>query len=131
MKMWTLFDHVTSATYTFTTNPNKMDSPINTKQLQSLPHYWSPRTWKTPTMPSQWSFGGNLYTDTEYNSLLDWMTRKHELQVNDHLSRVFSFLPRQIEFTDVRSRKYPWKHTYTVSGFLTVQYGMSHPGGLG
>lgn len=120
-------DLVTSETYTFKVNPSAMEPPTNQKQLESLPHYASPRTRKTPTLPREWSFSGTCRGESVHLELLDWFSRKHELQITDHLGRTFKFLPRVPEFREVRSRQEPWKFDYIIRGILTEQAG----GGLG
>lgn len=121
MSQWTMTDLVTSATYTFSFNPNRMDPVMNPKALESLPHLTSPRTWKSRTAPREWTFSGTCRGQQTHLDLLDWFTRKHELQITDHLGRTFKILPKEIEFRERRSRHEPWKFDYTVRGLLTEQ----------
>lgn len=127
MSQWQMQDMVTSATYTFKYNPDSMDPPVNPKRLETMPHFSSPRTWKPRTVPREYTFSGVVYDEDTLLEFTDWFGRKHELQITDHLGRVFRILPTGVEFRERRSRKHPWKHVYTVRGFLTRQLG----GGIG
>jgi hypothetical protein len=121
--MWDLTDLVTSATYTFRTNPNKMDRLFSDKQITTYPSSDGPLTIRTPPAPYEWSFGGNCRGKAMHDEFLDWFSRKHELRVSDHLSREFTILPILFSPTERRSHSEPWRFEYTVRSLMTDQYG--------
>jgi hypothetical protein len=127
MLMWTLTDLANATTYALPINPSTMDRPFNPKNLTTLPGAGCARTVKATPIPQEWSFGGKCRGKPMHDALLDWATRGHEIQVADHLGRTFRILPTRIEFRELRSRREPWRFTYTMRGLLTRQVG----GGIG
>lgn len=127
--MWTLTDLTTSDVYTFPINPNKMDRIVAQKSLTTYPSTYGTNegagilTLRTPPSTFEWSFSGNLRGQQMHDDLLEWCGRKHELRVNDHLEREFTILPIVFLPVDKRSRREPWRFTYTIRSLMTDQYG--------
>jgi hypothetical protein len=58
-----------------------------------------------------------------HDDLIDWVGRKREIEISDHMSRSFYIVPIRIDFTDRRSAVEPWRFTYEVRALMTQHYG--------
>lgn len=74
---------------------------------------------KGTTMPKV-SFSGNVYTEQQYDILLAEV-EKDLSQLTDDRSVVYSIYWESFTLSRVRSHKYPWKHSYNLSGYV-LQY---------
>lgn len=116
---WTFFDPTNNETYTFLANPTS-DSP-NYAKTETYNATTSPNgtivIYEGADQPTVWSVQGDILTQGQYQTFLYWFQKRHQFQLTDDLGRVrFIYLT---SFQPVRkmSRWFPWRHTYTLSGY--------------
>jgi hypothetical protein len=63
-------------------------------------------------------YRGSVLTQSEYDELQRWVAKDHPVTLIDDLARESLVYLERIEFERVRSRHYPWKHTYTLEGYV-------------
>lgn len=104
-------------------NPNEGASPSYQKQL----------TKETTTAPGglaqtlvyegadqavEFSFSGIILTQDQYEFIFNLWAKRHLLQLTDDLGRVFTLYLERFAPQRVRSKTYPWRHTYEASGVV-------------
>lgn len=114
---WTLVDMSgVMPSYSFITNPNTMTSPLMPKTLEghgSTVDGGIRAFGKRP--PHDWTFGGVLYSEQEYNTLRDYVAKAGLVMLTDHLGRTFHVRLKSFTATRAWTRKRPWRHKYTVN----------------
>lgn len=64
------------------------------------------------------SFTGVIYTQNEYNIFIAEMTRPQYSTMVDDRGVIFVIVWEQFLLTRDWSRRYPWKHTYDLQGYV-------------
>lgn len=67
---------------------------------------------------SVFSYDGNVYTLDQLNALDYWSSKDHELELTDDLGRTFLIYVTKFSYSRVRSRQFPYKHSYNISGII-------------
>ena len=66
-----------------------------------------------------WSFSGLATDSTEYGVLVAWASKRHPVQLTDHLGRVFVVRIYQFKVDEQRpSRSFSQKFAYTVQAYV-------------
>lgn len=109
-------------------NPNEGASPSYTKtltkEMTTAPGAEGSRLiYEGADSGSEFAFSGVILTQEQYEFLQRAWEKRHLVILTDDLGRVFtiyleSFTPRR-----VRSRTYPWRHTYDASAVI-VKFGV-------
>lgn len=127
---WVLFDPVSFESYVLPTNPSEdsgsfaVGKPVVYSAVaasyQSLAGDDSVGTlvFGGPTEQQKFSFTGNVYTVTEYDALVGWVGRGHPVELTDDLGRTYSVYSESFETSRVRSRRFPFKFSYTWNGIV-------------
>lgn len=118
---WIFTDQATNDTWTFEINPNTDGSPQLKKQVSFQSTAASDGTlilFEGRDQPTTMSFGGTILTQTQYNQLIRWFGKRHQVLLTDDLGRqttiyITGFLPKR-----KYSRAYPWRHEYTVDALV-------------
>lgn len=102
--------------YTFETNPNVMASPLPapTLTMHGVGIDGGIRGFGVMA-PHDWTFGGILYSQQQYEALRDFIFYAGKVHLTDHLNR--KFLVRLRIFNPVRAgtRRFPWRHKYEIN----------------
>jgi len=114
---WKFRDTQTNEEYTFPVNPYELNPPFDEKQIDEHP-VLDNRTTVEPRKPKEWNFTGHVYSQAQYDAIVDWWTRDTVIEVSDHLGRTFEVVPLSIDVTEKRSRKLEWYFVYTLGGML-------------
>lgn len=67
---------------------------------------------------SSFSYDGNVYNVDQLIALEEWVNKDHAVHLTDDLDRTFVVYLSKISFNRVRSRQYPYKHSYNISGII-------------
>lgn len=110
-------------------NPNTMTTVLSQPVFVPRTDGSAAYTDRDPTVPRDFSFGGNVYSQTQYDFLADWVEGGGRTVITDHLGRSFVVLPVSFDPVDrrhgMRTGRTSWG--YTVKCLLLGQVG----GGLG
>lgn len=115
---WTLFDEDTSETLTLTINPNVMDAFPHDRQLVTAFTSSDPerqRTFQTPTVPGNYSWGGSIRTQAQYALLRAWVRRSGVILVTDHMGRSFRVVMRSFKPDRKHRKPGDYRMKYTVN----------------
>lgn len=119
--LWTFHDpDGTLPDWTFPVNPNAMDAPEIGHDIVISP--WNidgssaPR--ETPTSPSQWSFGGVLYTLDHHDTLEAWLENGRPIVLTDHYGRAWKIQLVSVDTQRGGTRRHPQRHTYTAQALM-------------
>lgn len=118
---WTFHDPAGKlADYTFAINPTG-DSPVYQKTMQ----------FTTTTAPGGntvlfegadqvpvFSVTGTILTETQYQAFTNYFHLRHQFLLTDDLGRQRYIYITEFQPVRVQSAIYPWKHTYTLSGYV-------------
>lgn len=120
---WVFRDLTTTVTpeeYLWEVNPREFDIT-----------YQKSVTFETTTAPDgrslvyegmdevrQVSFTGVILREDQYDQMIYWFTKRHQLQVEDDLGRLFSMYITSFKPRRVRSNNWPWKHQYTCQASI-------------
>lgn len=127
---WTLYDPVTTDTYAWPVNPNADDGSHNITKKTSYEVYAGMRQTSTGddridalvfsagVDPSRFSYSGFVYNRTQLETLETWCTKDYAVILTDDLDREFSITIDGFDLQRVRSNKHPYKHSYTLTGFI-------------
>ena len=123
MKRWTFTDLTTDPdeVYVFERNPREMTTPYNPRNTQALvtPVDGRARAVRGRPRPGEWSFTGDIRTQSFHDALLTWVKKDHRIQVTDHLDRVWEVLLLQFDTIEQRPRQItPWRLTYTIKALV-------------
>lgn len=118
---WEFFDPTNSTTVAFEINPSEGGAIAYKKNIttqSTLAHDGKTLVFEGAQVPPEINFSGTILTETQYNQMVTWFNKKHQMQLTDDLSRVMMVFIT--EFTPVRerARNYPWKHSYTCKAVI-------------
>jgi hypothetical protein len=104
-------------------NPNEGASPTFAKQLTkettSAPGaLGSVLIFEGADQPTEFQFSGAILTQEQYEFLQRAWERRHLVLVTDDLGRVFQLYLETFNPRRVRSKTYPWKHTYDATAIV-------------
>jgi hypothetical protein len=99
---WTLDDGVD--TYEFHFNPREMSplGPKSTMETLGGSIYSAARARETKNNVYEWSFAGRIYSQAQYDSLLEWSRKAQVLTLTDHLGRTWSVVLTEFIPTELR-----------------------------
>lgn len=100
---WTITDGFD--TYTFPVNPKDMASHGVAVQRDSLPaavNNTSVRVSETSPKAYEWTFSGRIYSQQQYDDLLNWVYAGVPVELTDHLNRTFRVVLTAFNPTDLR-----------------------------
>lgn len=116
---WTFNDPTNGDTYSFSVNPSEED-PVYAKGLQfealTAPGAL-PLLFEGQDTPTTFVVKGTILSEAQYTALLYWFQKRHPFQLTDDLGRVRWIYLTNFSPVRVRSALYPWKHTYSLTGY--------------
>jgi hypothetical protein len=114
---WTFFDPLTLEEYTFGINPNTGGS----RQFRKTINYQSTAAADGKTLVfegrdevNKMEFSGAILEQGQYDAMVTWFSKRHQIQVTDDLGRQFWIYITSFAPVRQRAIHYPWKHSYTV-----------------
>ena len=114
---WTFDDPTTLESYTMEINPNDGGSPTYAKGITinstSAPDGQA-IIFEGQDSTQTFEVRGILLTEEQYNALVTWYQKRHQVMVTDDLERQFYIYITGLEFRRKRAIHYPWKHEYTL-----------------
>jgi hypothetical protein len=121
---WRLRDPGDGSTWTFERNPKQMSTPHLPQQTtqMAVARDGLTRTYRQHAVASDFSFGGDIRTQSQYDQLQLWVAKGRRIEVRDHLNRTWDVLPLQLDVEEQRpSQTVAWKYTYTVKALVYGQ----------
>lgn len=115
---WIFDDLTDSSSYTFPINPSEGGSPqykksINTQNTAAPDG--KTLVFEGRDAPQTLSFSGTILDEAQYNAMVLWFNKRHQIKVTDDLGREFMVYITDFEPKRVRAVQHPWKHSYTVN----------------
>jgi len=118
MAKWRFDDLTDSTSYVFEINPNEGGSPQYKKTIQTS-NTAAPDgktlIFEGRDEPQQLTFSGTILSQAQYDAMVTWFNKRHQIQITDDLSRQFMVYITGFEPKRVRAVHFPYKHTYTVT----------------
>lgn len=114
---WVFDDLTDSSTYTFAINPNAGGSPqykktINT-QSTAAPD-GKTLIFEGRDAPQTLSFSGVILDEDQYDAMVTWFNKRHQIKITDDLNREFMVYITDFKPRRIRAVQHPWKHEYEV-----------------
>lgn len=114
---WVFTDPTDASTYEFPINPNADGSLQYEKQI-NYKNTTAPDgktlIYEGLDQPKATSFSGTILTEDQYNAMVLWFNKRHQIQLVDDLGRIFMIYITGFKPQRKLSRTYPWRHDYTV-----------------
>jgi hypothetical protein len=118
---WTLTEKGTATTWTMPVNPNTMSDLPELKQLVTISSVIQnrARTFQTPAVAQELTWGGVILSQQHYDDLLLWSRKAGVIVIVDHLQRSFEVLISQFRPAPEAGRR-PGdpKQTYTITALF-------------
>jgi hypothetical protein len=121
---WTLSDPATGEFYTFDINPNAGGS----LPLQKNITYYATTADDSVTVfyegadqPQQVQVSGTLLSETQYNAMVYWYSKRRQVLLTDDLGRQMWVYFTQWTPTRKWSYQNPWRHDWTASFYVFGQ----------
>lgn len=131
---WILEDPVTSEIYKLPANPAEdagSNAIVKSVRYQgNSAHYrdslGADRTFGTLVFSSNveletFSYSGRLYSKEEFDAWKDWVARDYPVYLTDDLGRKWLVLFSSFKASRAPWRKYPWRHSYELSGTILTE----------
>ena len=130
---WVFYDPVTDDTYRMPVNPNNEQSSRSVQKSQKFAvaagRYDDPSAtpssynnvtliYEGPDEISRFNFSGVIYTQIEYINLFSWAEKPNMIHITDDLDRTFEVYVVSFSTERRRSKKFPWKHNYTMEAVI-------------
>lgn len=113
---WVFIDPLDSSTYEWEINPND-DGSLQYEKTVNYKNTSAPDgktiIFEGRDAPRSTSFSGVVLTEDQYNAMVTWFNKRHQIQIEDDLGRVFTIYITKFAPKRVRSRSHPWRHEYT------------------
>jgi hypothetical protein len=96
-RRWKFHDYLTGETYFFEMNPNSMSTPYPSQQTTSLgksPIDGSIAATRVVQPAIDWSFSGNIRTESFQVALAYWFEKSNKITLTDHIGRRWIVLPK-------------------------------------
>lgn len=118
---WRFEDPVTAEVHTFSINPSEGGSPSFAKTFMT--ESTSAPDGKTLVMEGRdqvqrLSFSGTLLTEDDYNTFVEWFSKRRQIKITDDLSREYMVVFEAFTPNRQRAASRPWKHSYSVSAII-------------
>lgn len=118
---WDFDDPVLDETYVFDVNPSEGGSPKKKKNILSTPTVAPDGVvlqFEGYPDPDLIEWSGTILYESQFNTLYDWWTKKHQIQLTDDLGRQVWIYIVDFKFERRRSSIYPWKHGYSITAHV-------------
>lgn len=118
---WTLYDPTLATTWTFERNPREMTTPHLPNQTTGMSTTVDllTRVERRHPVPVEWTFTGDIRSQTQHDALRTWATKDHRVHVKDHHDRVFEVMFIQFDAQEQRpTARIPWRFTYRMRALL-------------
>lgn len=120
---WRLEDAVEGTVEIFPINPNEGAAPKYAKQLTKTTTtaggvQGQVIIFEGADQPIEFSFSGVLLTQQHYEFYYRAWSKRHPVRLTDDLGRTFTIYIESFTPTRVRSRTYPWRHTYQATAVI-------------
>lgn len=71
-----------------------------------------------PDEQETFTYTGTVYTKDQFDQMLYWFEKNYPWFLRDDLLREFLIYPESYDVTRVRSSKFRWKHSYSLTGIV-------------
>lgn len=108
-------------TYIFEINPATMSSVNAPKNITFAPttaQDGQPLSWEGAPKPVEWTFGGYLESEEQYEALKYFGTLQRRFWVVDHHRRKWIVALDTVEMVPRRNNEKPWAHDYSVRAII-------------
>lgn len=126
---WVFHDPVTDESYTFVVNPNEGGTPSRKKKLgyqATTAPDGAVIMYEGREEPQNTEVSGTILYRLQYDAMIEWFDKRHPVEVTDDLDRIMTIYITDFEAKRVRSRNYPWKHTFTMK-YIVLSIEMPEP----
>lgn len=133
-KAWTFYDSIEDETYIFPVNPNADEgsnaisktigyaaSVANYVDISGIAHIGSNVIFASPDEQMKFAYSGLIYSKEQYRDMERWSSLPYAIEMTDDLSRTFSIYIETFSTSRVRSRNFPWKHSYKIAGLILAE----------
>ena len=133
-KAWSFYDSIEDETYIFPVNPNSDDgsnaiiktidysaSVSNYVDTSGIVHIGSNVNFAKPNEQMKFAYSGLIYTKEQYKDMERWSSLPYPIEMTDDLSRTFLIYIETFSTERVRSRNFPWKHSYKIAGLVLAE----------
>jgi hypothetical protein len=134
---WRFYDPVQDEEYLMPVNPNADSSSIGVQKTIgyaiSAGSYYSDSAqnpgsyygveliYERPDEVKKFNFSGIIYNSSEYYQLLYWANKGNFFQLTDDIDRTFEIYVTSFTIQRLKSRKFPWKHSYSIETSVRSQ----------
>lgn len=127
---WKFYDPDTLEEYTWPVNPNSdsgshsLNKSLNYNvsaafyQNAAGSHHIADLINVQSVDQTPFSYDGNVYDVDQLNALDYWSNKDHAVYLTDDLGRTFVVYVSKFTYSRVRSRQFPYKHSYNISGII-------------
>lgn len=118
---WKFDDLTDSTTAQFEINPNEGGSFPYEKNITSqstLAPGGKTLLFEGARAVPEVTFSGTILTQTQYNTMVTWFSKMHQIRITDDLGRAYMCYIKQFDAKRVRARQSPWKHSYVCTVIL-------------
>lgn len=133
---WSFVDPVTSDTYSLPVNPNA-DNGSNSYtrnvnyevvagayQTAAGDDTIDTMVFESNVEQKTFSYQGFVYNQEEYNAFNEWVAKAYPFEMYDDLGRGWLVYINSFQYTRVRSRQFPFKHSYEMQGIILQDLGV-------
>jgi hypothetical protein len=121
---WRFSDPLTLETYEFEINPKEGGSPQYKKHINyqntSAPN-GKTLVFEGRDEPQVMTFTGTILTQTQYDAMVTWFNKRHQIQITDDLQRTFTIYIMTFEPKRERAFHYPYKHSF-VCNYIVLDW---------
>lgn len=112
---WTLTDLSNSTTYSWEVNPKTAGTAHKKLVAEQATSAEDGRriSFEGRTEVQKISFSGTVLTQGQYNELIAWFRLRRQVKLTDDLGREFMVYILSFNADRVRSKSFPWKHTFS------------------
>jgi hypothetical protein len=133
---WSFVDPVTMDTYTLPVNPNadngshSFTRSINYEALAGVRRNSSGEdtvdalVFDSNVEQKPFSYSGFVYNKEQYDNFNEWTSKGYPFEIYDDLGRGFLVYIISFQYSRVRSRQFPYKHSYEMQGIILEELGV-------
>ncbi len=112
---WIFKDVVSNDEYEFAINPNTADVPSHKKRISTqYTAAGAAINFEGRPEPQTFSFSGTILSEDHYNIMVEWTSKKTQINLSDDLGRKYWIYITNFSPTRNYSSQFPWRHEYTA-----------------
>lgn len=134
---WKFYDPVEDEEYLMPVNPNVDSSSVGVQKnigysvraadyfsdiAENPGSYYNVNLiYERNDQVKNFNFSGIIYNVVEYYQLLYWANKPNYIQITDDIDRTFDIYITDFSIERMRSKKFPWKHSYKLEASVRSQ----------